>query len=184
MPGSTNDARVLRRSTLYQKGMHGTLWDSTVSFQGFPPYLLADSGYPLLPWIMVPVRGQGNLPIADTLFNRKLRRGRGVVENAFGILKQTFRELLVKSELQVTFLPDVIMCCAILHNLLLRQSHEAIETLLNVLRTEGLHDEEDDEFRAVVDGGEVVAEDCGHALGAEKRQQLGVYLTLQRNIAL
>jgi hypothetical protein len=38
------------------------------------------------------------------------------VENAFGILKQTFRELLVKSDLSITFLLDVISACAILHN--------------------------------------------------------------------
>ena len=53
MPGSTNDSRVLCRSTLYHRRMHGSLWDSTLSFQGFSPNLLADSGYPLLPWVMV-----------------------------------------------------------------------------------------------------------------------------------
>ena len=109
MPGSTNNSRVLRRSTLYHRGMHGSLWDSTLSFQGFSPYLLANSGYPLLPWVMVLHRGFGNLPLVDTFFNRKLCRGRGVVENAFGILKQTFCELLGKSKLLVTFLPDVII---------------------------------------------------------------------------
>ena len=107
MPGSTNDSWMLHRSCLYNKGMHGTLWDSGVSFEGFAPYLLGDSGYPLLPWLLVPHRGQGNMAIADTLFNRKLRRGRCIVENAFGILKHTFRELLVKSDLSITFLPDV-----------------------------------------------------------------------------
>jgi hypothetical protein len=61
------------------------------------------------------------------------------VENAFGILKQTFCELLLKSELIVTFLPDVIVFCAILHNLLFAQSRKAVEQLLNVLRQEGLH---------------------------------------------
>ena len=145
MPGSTNDSRVLRRSLLYHRGMHGSLWDSTLSFQGFSPYLLADSGYPLLPWVMVPYKGFGNLPLVDTYFNRKLNRGCGVVENTFGILKQMFRELLGKSELLVTFLPDVIICCAILHNMLLLQSHEEVERLLQVLRTEGLPEADADE---------------------------------------
>ena len=49
MPGSTNDVRVLHRSFLYNKGMHGMLWDAGVSFEGFSPYLLVDSGYTLLP---------------------------------------------------------------------------------------------------------------------------------------
>ena len=164
--------------------MHSTLWDPAISFEGFPPYLLADSGYPVLPWLMVPHRGPGNLPIADTLFNRKLHRGRCVVENAFGILKQSFRELLVKSDLQVTFLPDVITCCAILHNILLGQSHEAVETLLHILRTEGLQEGEEDEQPVLHDGGDLAREDTAHAEGSDKRRQLGIYLALQRNIGL
>lgn len=71
-------------------------------------------------------------------FNKKLRKGRCVVENAFGILKLTFRKLLEKSDLLVTFLPNVILCCVILHNVLLGQSHKEVEELLQVLRMEGL----------------------------------------------
>ena len=183
MLGSTNDLRVLRRSTLYHRGMHVSLWDSTLSFQGFSPYLLANSGYLLLPWVMVPHRGFGNLPLVDTLFNRKLCQGHGVVENAFGILKQTFRELLGKSELLVTFLPDVIICCAILHNMLLDQSHQEVERLLQVLRTEGLPDPNADEAM-VVDVDEGGPDDVQLPGGAEKRRQLGVFLALQRNMAL
>ena len=61
-----------------------------------------------------------------------------MVENAFGIMKQSFRELLVKFELSLTFLPHVITYCALLHNVLLGQSHEQVEQLLEVLRVEGL----------------------------------------------
>jgi hypothetical protein len=74
-PGSTNDTRVLRRSSLYQKAMHRNLFDAPFGAHGFSPYLLGDSGYPLLPWLMVPHRGLGHFPVADTLFNRRLRRG-------------------------------------------------------------------------------------------------------------
>jgi hypothetical protein len=63
----------------------------------------------------------------EALFNRKLRRGRGVVENAFGIFKTTWRELLVKSELNVVYMPDVITACAILHNNLRKQANEDLE---------------------------------------------------------
>jgi hypothetical protein len=49
MPGSTNDARVLCRSSLYYTAMHENLFDPQFSKDGFPPYLLGDSGYPLLP---------------------------------------------------------------------------------------------------------------------------------------
>ena len=138
MPGSTNDSRMLRRLSLHHLAMHGNLFDRVNGDDGFSPFLIGDSGYPLLPWLMVPHRGPWQLSLAQQLFNRRLRRGRCVVENAFGILKQTFRELLVKSQFHITFLPDVIVSCAILHNVLLGQSHEDIKQLLEVLRTEGL----------------------------------------------
>jgi hypothetical protein len=104
MPGSTNDARVLWQSTLYRLGMQENLFDVRYSMDGFPPFLLGDSGYPLLPWLMTPHRGHIHTVI-ESLYNWKLRRGWGVVEKAFGILKQTWRELLQKTELEVTYLP-------------------------------------------------------------------------------
>lgn len=133
MPGSTNDSRMLRRSSLYNLASHGRLMEAGHEVNGFMPYIIGDLGYPLLPWLMVPHKTQGNLTVAETLFNKKLRRGRCVVENAFGILKQTFRELLNKSELHLTFLPDVVLACAILHNVLLGQSHAHVEELLEIL---------------------------------------------------
>lgn len=68
MPGSTNDARVLWRSTHYQLATTGALFDASQGREGFPPYLLGDSGYPLLPWLIVPHRGQNNT-ILESLYN-------------------------------------------------------------------------------------------------------------------
>jgi hypothetical protein len=180
MPGSTNDARVLRRSSLYQKAMHNNLFDNRYAVDGFSPFLLGDSGYPLLPWLMVLHRGHGILPVADTLFNKKLRRDRGVVENAFGILKQTFRELLVKSDLHVAFLPDVIMCYALLYSLLLRQSHEEVQRLLEVLCMEGLDREVLHDDPLPTDVGEAVMDNATTEQGSLTRTDLGIYLALQR----
>ena len=181
MPGSTNDARMLRRSSLHHLGMHNNLFDREHAVEGFAPFLIGDSGYPLLPWLMVPHRGPGQLSIAEQLFNRRLRRGRCVVENTFGILKQTFKELLVKSQLHVTFMPDVILACAILHNVLLGQSPEEVEELLGVLRREGLEGEVIDEDGGAVEPGNQNADDVVNEGGTEVRRNLAVYLTLQRN---
>ena len=180
MPGSTNDSRMLRRSSLHHLAMHGNLFDRVNGDDGFSPFLIGDSGYPLLPWLMVPHRGPGQLSLAEELFNRRLRRGRCVVENAFGILKQTFRELLVKSQLHITFLPDVIVSCAILHNVLLGQSHEDVEQLLEVLRTEGLHGEVIDDDVGQGDAGNPNRDDVVGARGSEVCRDLGLYLTMQR----
>ena len=70
------------------------------------------------------------------------------MENAFGFLKQTYRELRSKSNLHVTFLPDVVVCCAILHNILLKQIHHDVERLLEVLRREAnTSGEQEEEMR-------------------------------------
>lgn len=180
MPGSTNDSRMLRRSSLYHLAMHGNLLEPQHSVDGHTPYVVGDLGYPLLPWLMVPHRGQLQLSVSETLFNKKLRKGRCVVENAFGILKQSFRELLDKTDLHISFVPDVILCCAILHNVLLRQSHEEVEELLQILRIEGLDGAVVDEDPAVVDAGDAIDDGIVTVLGSEKRTALGVYLTMRR----
>lgn len=180
MPGSTNDSRMLRRSSLYNLGVNNNLMTGNYTAHGFSPYIIGDLGYPLLTWLMVPHKSVRQLSVSERLFNKRLRRGRCVVENAFGILKQSFRELLVKSDLAVTFLPDVILSCAILHNILLGQSHEEVEELLDVLRNEGLDgavDDEDGDAEDVADAGRDAAVDPA---GTEKRSQLGVFLTMQR----
>lgn len=104
MLGSTNDSRMLRRSTLHYMSNWGELLPSATSVNGYFPYLIGDLGYPLLSWLMVLHQGR-ELSILEVLFNKKLRSARCVVENAFGILKHTFRELLLKSDLHLGFCP-------------------------------------------------------------------------------
>jgi hypothetical protein len=180
MPGSTNDARVLQRSSLYHLAMSENIFDARHAVEGFSPYLVGNSGYPLLPWLMVPHKNVRNLSLLETLFNWKLRKGRCVVKNAFGILKQTFRELLVKSELDVVFLPDVITCCAILHNILLGQSHNKVEQFMQVLWREGLEgDVTDDEAEPIENEGRGFEHGPAMA-GNEVRHRLAVYIAAQR----
>jgi hypothetical protein len=94
MPGSTHDSRMLRRSALYERAENGTLFDPNLNVEGFSPFLLGDAGYPLKKWLMTPYRDgpgrAGQRLVLERLFNRKLSHGRSVVENAFGILKQSF----------------------------------------------------------------------------------------------
>jgi hypothetical protein len=103
MPGSTNNARIICRSLLYHLALQNNLFDALFVANGFFPYLLEDLGYPILQRLMNLHKGPSHLTIAEALYNQKLRKGRCVVENAFGMLKQTFRELLVKSDLSITF---------------------------------------------------------------------------------
>lgn len=180
MPGSTNDARQLRRSMLYQRATTTNLFDPADSIEGFVPYLVGDKGYPILPWLITPYRempGQRR-SVQETLFNRKLSRARSVVENSFGILKQTFRELHSASDLHVTLLPDVVVCCCILHNLLLGQSSEEVDRLLEMLQREGMAPALDEDPVP-----EVPPEDGAprnELQGEEKRTSLAAFLVQER----
>lgn len=182
MPGLTNDSRMLRKSTLFYKGQYGTLWDHCLSFQGFSPSLLGDRGYPLLPWLMVLHHQHGALSVADRMFNRRLSWRRSVVENTFGIMKLTFRELEGKMDLDVKIVPDVVMWCAILHNVLLNQSEEAIERLFGVIRVRREHEENLHQPTPAEVVDEDPPEDADIEAGISKHNELGVFLTLQRMI--
>jgi hypothetical protein len=112
---------------------------------GFLPFLLGGSGYPLLSWLMIPHCGHYNPIVLKSLYNRKLWRRRGVVKNAFGILKQRWREFLNKTKLEVAYMLHVINCCAILYNLFLGQTSRDVERLLEFLQGEGWHEESNNE---------------------------------------
>jgi hypothetical protein len=135
MPGSTNDVRVLRRSALYRLATTtNQLFNVAYSQEGFSPYLIGDKGYPLYPWLITPYRDlpTGNRSLQEWLFNRKLSTGRCVVENSFGILKQSFRELGRLSKMHVTTFPNVIVACCLLHNMLLNQNPDEVVFLLEI----------------------------------------------------
>ena len=170
---------MLRRSSLFTIAMQQSILGPNTQVRGFTPYLIGDLGYPLQPWLMIPHKSVAQLSVLEALFNRRLRRGQVVVENAFGILKQTFRELLFKTDLHVTFVPDVILCCAILHNILLGQSHHEVEELLEVLQNEGLHGTVIDE-EGEAEGPEAIHDHIPTPAATLKRNELGLYLAMQR----
>ena len=123
MLGSTNEVWVLRRSALYWLAITtNQLFDVAYSWEGFSPYLIPGKGYPLYPWLNIPYRDllRRNRSLQERFFNCKLSIGRCVVENAFGILKQSFWELGRLFELHMTsfqmwllLATCCIMCCSI-----------------------------------------------------------------------
>jgi len=71
--------------------------------------------------------------ILEVLFNKQLCRGRSVIENSFCILK---KPLLLKINLHVPFLLDVVVCCWILYNMILGGKDFDIDTSLTQLELE------------------------------------------------
>jgi hypothetical protein len=184
MPGSTHDSRMLRRSALFQQAETGTLFDPEVNVEGFTPFLLGDAGYPLKQWLLTPYRDgpgrAGHRSVLERLFNKKLSRGRSVVENAFGILKQSFRELLDTTDLHVTFVPDVVVCCCLLHNVLLGQEPDEVARLLEILQRDGMLPEVDAD--PVEDPTHEAQPTVEFGRADEKRTELGVFLGRQRHM--
>lgn len=99
----------------------------------FPPYIVGDRGYPLLSWCITPFKkGPMGLPLSkeEVWFNRKLSSTRMGVERGFGILKSRFKEIGTKSSLKLDFMPTVVHCCCVLHNILLASKDRTLDQIL------------------------------------------------------
>lgn len=105
-PGSSHDSFIFSMSTArnffmerYENGERGS-------------WLLADSGYPLEPFIMTPYRNATG--ISQQRFNKRHASARNVVERTIGVLKSRFRCLsrtLFYSPLKAVQIINV--CCAL-----------------------------------------------------------------------
>lgn len=112
-PGSLHDSRVLRRSELYRKA-----YEDLNSYFFNNSFLLGDSAYPSLDWLVPPFRDNGMLSRIERRFNTLHSKGRVVVEHAFGLLKTRFRRLLHFNELtNINFIVNLVTCGCILHNI-------------------------------------------------------------------
>jgi hypothetical protein len=80
---------------------------------GFAPYFLDDKGYPLISWIITPYPKKGQHFVLELLYNRKHKKGRSVVENAFSNLKKPFEN----------YCQDLIYTCLFCQMFLLAMNH-------------------------------------------------------------
>lgn len=114
-PGSMHDARMLRRSDIYQ----------TIEARGadefFPrnTFLLGDSAYPSLSWLVPPFKDNGRLSANHHDFNYRHSATRMPVEMFYGHLKGRFRRLKFIEMLDIKKISDVILACSVLHNIII-----------------------------------------------------------------
>jgi hypothetical protein len=138
-PGSLHDSAHFKSTELYRKAYEGTMggfhddpltWGTGLPF---PPYLVADQGYPLLSWCITPIKiGPMGLPLSreEAWFNQKHSSTRMSIERGFGILKARFKEIGTKSSLKLDFMPTVIHACCVLHNILLASKDRTLDQIL------------------------------------------------------
>lgn len=107
-PGSTHDAFMWGNSSLQVEFAEGRI-------QG---HLLGDSGYPLRPWLLTPIRHPAN--VAEERYNRRHRRTRQIIERTFGLWKMRWLCLHPYGGV-LMFAPErcvnVIIATAVLHNI-------------------------------------------------------------------
>ncbi|MED6206111.1 hypothetical protein PIB30_119032 [Stylosanthes scabra] len=130
-PSTLKPDTVLRQSKLFHE-----VEESRELLQGpsyklsdgsfIPQYVLGDSCYPLLPWLLTPynrVNEEDSFGSAERAFNCAHSNAMGLVGDAFGRLR--FRWQLL-SDLRkwkgecVEYLPFVIVACCLLHNFLIK----------------------------------------------------------------
>ncbi|XP_066596944.1 uncharacterized protein [Prorops nasuta] len=107
-PGSVHDSRVLKESTLF---------GSLEEICGDNDIILGDSAYPCLKNLIVPYKDNGHLTARQREFNKKLSSCRVVIENAFGRLKQRFRQLDHLKLKCIIQMVKIIHVCCVLHNI-------------------------------------------------------------------
>ena len=135
-PGFLHDSEHFKSTELYRKVEEGTMGgfhDDPLTWEvglPFPPYIVADWGYPLLSWCITPFKMGLPLSREETWFNRKHSSTWMSVERGFGILKARFKEIGTKSSLKLDFLPTVVHCYCILHNILLVSKDRTLDQIL------------------------------------------------------
>ncbi|XP_062576534.1 putative nuclease HARBI1 [Saccostrea cucullata] len=117
-PGSTHDATVLRSSELFQQA-------ENLIPRGY--YILGDSAFPLLSWMVTPFRDYGNLSRDQRLFNTCHWKTRQVIERCFGLLKSRFRRLLRFDGSDMKLMVYSILSACVLHNLCVNMNEEGFE---------------------------------------------------------
>ncbi|XP_050038849.1 uncharacterized protein [Dermacentor andersoni] len=107
-PGSVHDARVLKESPFFARA----------PLECGENYILGDSAYPLMPWLMTPFRdNEASFPSWKKHFNKRHSQQRVSIENTFGMLKQRFRRLYLVDAKTVVQSCYIVMAACVLHNL-------------------------------------------------------------------
>jgi hypothetical protein len=114
-PGSIHDSRLLKKSSFYRLCTNGLLGTK---------FLLGDSAYACLDWLISPFKDNGHLTQNQRRFNYRHSTTKIVIENAFGLLKGRFRRLKYFENNNLMFVVNCIVATAVLHNICIDNQDE------------------------------------------------------------
>eukprot|EP01018_Ginkgo_biloba_P036896 Gb_03106 [translate_table: standard] len=166
-PGSVRDSKVLKNSGLYRRVEAKEVLNGEPIFTNsslrVDQYLLGDAGYPCLPWLLVPFPGK-ELPFVSENYNEKHAIGRLHIKQAFGILKRIFTILRGTINQKVSFIPELVFCCCILHNIVLSKSEVDVNVLLQEIIEEESVDAVTEDYQVVREGDDELRTQLAHML--------------------
>ena len=117
---SVHDARILAHSTFYKRANTGQLLSTAtkiINGVNVPVFVIGDSAYPMLPWLMKPYSQTSVDSTEKTTYSYRICRGCIVVATAFGCLKSRWRRLLKRNDMLVKNVPNIVAAACVLHNI-------------------------------------------------------------------
>lgn len=123
-PGSSDPASHFRDSSLYERlSSSKILRDSIITVHGHHvrPYIVGDSSYPLLPFLLTPFGGDPSntysITQAQEAFNAAISKGRAAsVEAAIALLKGRWK-ILRNLNAGLDHAAQTVVACVVLHNM-------------------------------------------------------------------
>ncbi|KAK0178116.1 hypothetical protein PV328_002095 [Microctonus aethiopoides] len=111
-PGFLTDTQVFRKSMLF----HIASSQSSIMFPR-NTFLIGDSAYPSLPWLVPPFRDSGYLTSQQVEFNYLHSSTRMVIDKTFEQLKGRFRRLkFINDYYNIEFIIHTVIAACVLHN--------------------------------------------------------------------
>lgn len=122
-PGSLSDSEVLKNSRFFElaeegKRLSGEKFNLSNDTE-LREYIVGDSGFPLLPWLLTPYTGRG-LSDHQADYNKRHFATRKVAQRALARLKDKWKIIQgVMWRPDKQKLPRIILVCCLLHNILI-----------------------------------------------------------------
>ncbi|CAA7060346.1 unnamed protein product [Microthlaspi erraticum] len=130
-PGSLSDDVVLKNSGFFKlvekgKRLNGEKFQLSERTE-LREYIIGDSGFPLLPWLLTPYQGKP-LSLPQTEFNKRHSETRKPAQIALARLKDRWR--IINGVMWMpdrNRLPRIIFVCCLLHNILIDMDDQTLD---------------------------------------------------------